>query len=385
MARAKSLRVLGIMSGTSADGVTVAGAAISGDPEAPRAKYLGFLERSYPAALRRRLLAAAEPGGGSAAEVASLHVELAEFWAAAADRFAGGPRGLARYDLLASHGHTLHHRPPSGGRRGFSLQVGDASTLAERTGLTVVHDFRPRDLALGGQGAPLVPRADLAMFGSRREPRVALNLGGIANLTVLPAVGGPGEVLAFDTGPGNMVMDALALRATRGREAFDRGGKLASSGRPDARLLRGWLRHPFFGKLPPRSTGREDFGEAFARPAVRAVSSGRIRWKDALATAALLTAFSVASGVQAYGISGTRRVIGAGGGMKNRFLVRLLAGLLHPIRLERSEDHGVPGPAREALAFALLGYFTWNGVPGNLPSATGARHAAVLGSLTPGR
>ena len=377
-------RVLGLMSGTSCDGITVAGAAIMGPAQAPGVKCLGWRNQAYPKVLRARLLKAATPGGADAGEIAALHVELAEFWAKAAMRFAGGGKGLARYDLLASHGHTLHHQPPARGRRGYSFQVGDAATLCERTGLTVAHDFRPRDLALGGQGAPLVPRADQALFSSAREPRVALNIGGIANITILPRRGTPGAVMAFDTGPGNMVMDLLVARASRARDVLDRGGRRAAGGRVDARLLGRWLAHPFFEKHPPRSTGREDFGEVFVRPAVRAVSSGRLRWNDTLATAALLTAFSIASSVHAYAIPGTRTVVGAGGGMKNSHLVRLLGELLAPLRLVPSERLGVPGPAREALAFALLGYFTWNGVPGNLPAATGAAREAVLGCLTPG-
>src|SRR5437762_11940657 len=180
------MKVLGLMSGTSCDGVTIAAAEVAGGPERPRARHLWHRERAYPSGLRRTLLAAAEGAGARASEIAALHVELAEFWAEAALRAAGGERGLRGFGLLASHGHTLHHRPPQQRYRGFSLQIGDASTLAARTGLPVVYDFRARDLALGGQGAPLVPRADQVFFSSRKEPRVALNLGGIANITVLP-------------------------------------------------------------------------------------------------------------------------------------------------------------------------------------------------------
>ncbi|MBI5836221.1 MAG: anhydro-N-acetylmuramic acid kinase [Candidatus Eisenbacteria bacterium] len=372
------------MSGTSCDGVTAAAASISGPAGRPRVRCLGVTERAYPGALRGRLLRAAAPGGSDAAEVAALHVELAEFWAGAATRLAGGRAGLRRFDLLASHGHTLHHHPPAGRARGWSLQVGDAATLAERTGLPVVHDFRARDLALGGQGAPLVPRADAALFGHPREPRVALNLGGIANITVLPA-GTTHPAWAFDTGPGNMALDALAARATRGRLRFDRGGRLAAAGHVDPGLLHAWLAHPFFRRRPPRSTGREEFGDAFLSPALEAIRRRRMRWADALATATALTALTVAAAVHAYAAPGTRLVIGAGGGMRNRALVRELRAMLSPLRLEPSDRHGVPSRAREALAFAVLGHFTWRGLPGNLPCATGATAEAVLGSVVPGR
>jgi anhydro-N-acetylmuramic acid kinase len=213
---------------------------------------------------------------------------------------------------------------------------------------------------------------------------VALNLGGIANLTVLPGPRADHPAHAFDTGPGNMVLDALAERATGGRLRLDRGGRLAAAGRVDAALLRTWLAHPFFARRPPRSTGREEFGAAFMEPALRAVRRRRLRWVDALATATALTAITVASAVHAYAAPGTRVVIGAGGGMRNRALVRELGSMLAPLRLAPSEEFGVPGNAREALAFAILGYFTRHRVPGNLPAATGASAPAVLGSVVPG-
>jgi anhydro-N-acetylmuramic acid kinase len=240
-------------------------------------------------------------------------------------------------------------------------------------------------MALGGQGAPLVPRADAVLFGSPREPRVALNLGGIANISVLPGPIRAHPAHAFDTGPGNMLLDALAHRATRGRGRCDRGGRLAAAGRVDPALLAAWLAHPFFARRPPRSTGREDFGAAILDPALQAVRRRRLRWEDTLATATALTAITVAAAVHAYAAPGTRTVIGAGGGMKNRVLVRELRAMLAPLTLEPSEAFGVPSKAREALAFAVLGHFTWHAIPGNLPAATGARAEAVLGSLVPGR
>ena len=382
MKSGRALRVLGLMSGTSCDGVTVAGAAISGPPRSPSLKCLGFLERAYPAPLRRRLLAVGGGAPAGAAELAALHVELAEFWSRAALALRGRGRPRLPYDLLASHGHTVHHHPPGRGSRGWSLQIGDAATLAARTGLPVAFDFRSRDLALGGHGAPLVPRPDAVLFGSGSEPRVALNLGGIANITVLPAGRGIGGALAFDTGPGNMVIDALIRRSTRGVQQFDRGGRTALRGEPDAELLGRWLAHPYFRAEAPKSTGREEFGEVFLKPALRAVARRRLGWADAVATATLLTSWTVACAIREHARPGTRLVIGAGGGMKNRALTRQLEALLAPMRLAGSEEFGVPGPAREALAFALLGYFTWHRIPGNLPSATGASAEAVLGSLT---
>lgn len=384
---AKALRVAGLMSGTSADGVD----AVIMDVGPRRARVLAFETFPYARALRLSVLRACEPGALGAGELCRLNFAVGEAFAAALLKLARRSRiPLRSIDLIGSHGQTIWHDPPraAAGRRrvrnGSTLQLGEPCVIAERTGIATVADFRPRDMAAGGQGAPLVPFADLLFFRHPRRSRAVLNVGGIANVTWLPAAAGPGDVLAFDTGPGNMVLDRLAWRASSGRRAFDAGGRLAARGRVDRRLLAEALRHPFLRRRPPKSTGREEFGAQFADDWWRRARARRLRPEDALATATAFTARSIGQAFERFLPGRPAEVLLCGGGAHNRTLAAMLRRELPAARLFSTDRLGIPGDAREAAAFAALAWATARGLAGNVPAATGARRPAILGKIVPG-
>ncbi len=384
--------VLGLMSGTSADGIDVALVRVSGRGVALRARLENFCTLPYPASVRRAVLRVANANQKpvlSVAEISQLNFLLGELAAQAVLRACRRFRVvIKRISLIGSHGQTVYHqgrREKFAGRRlASTLQLGEAAVIAECTGLPVVANFRPRDLAAGGQGAPLVPYVDFLLYRHRRRGRVALNLGGIANVTVIPARARPEDVIAFDTGPGNMVIDAVVERVTHGRERFDRGGRLAARGRPQEKVLRRLLRHPYFRRRPPKSTGREQFGAGFAEEFLRLM--GRASAEDKLRTATELAVRSLARAFERFIRPRARveEVIVSGGGARNGFLMRRLQESLPGLRFLPASRFGVEGKAKEAFAFAVLAYQTWRGEPATLPSATGARHAVVLGAIVPG-
>jgi anhydro-N-acetylmuramic acid kinase len=365
------------MSGTSMDGVDAAVCRIGGSGPTARLRVLRFLHRPYPRRLRERLRALAE-GGTSAREVCLLNDAVGQVLAdaaAAAVRAAG-----VRPDFAGSHGQTVWHEPGRGGRRTATLQIGEASLIAERLRCPVVSDFRPRDCAAGGQGAPLVPYADWVLF--RRPGRVLAlqNLGGIGNVTVVTER--LEEVFAFDTGPANLPVDEAVRAVTGGRESMDRGGRRAARGHVDAVLLRGLLRHPFLRRSPPRSSGREEFGARFVAAVRR--RRPRIRPDDLVATLTRFSAEATADAYRRYLLPRARPdvVLLSGGGARNPVLVAHLGELLAPVPVRLTDDAGLPGPAKEAAAFALLASETLTGVPCNLPAATGAARRVVLGKVT---
>jgi anhydro-N-acetylmuramic acid kinase len=391
-------RVVGLMSGTSLDGVDAVLARIEGSGADLSVEQAAFVHTPYPEALRTRVRAAAT-NRASVAEVARLHVRLAHAYAAAVDGVleeAGCSREAV--DLVGCHGQTVQHHPEPADCADESvratLQLGNPSTLAARLDVPVVGDFRAADLARGGQGAPLVPYVDYACFTAPNEPRALLNLGGIANLTVLPAGGPPEAVRAFDTGPANMVIDALAERLFDA--PMDRNGQYAARGTPDHDLLADLLELDYFRREPPKSTGRADFGPDFVDTLLGAAQSRNLSDNDLLATATLLTAASV---YQAYAQyirpdrgekvgSGPRteqaieQVIVSGGGVHNDTLMEMLADAFAPIPVASIAEHGMDPDAKEALCFAVLAHETVNGVPTSLPSVTGADRPSVLGSLS---
>jgi anhydro-N-acetylmuramic acid kinase len=361
------MRIAGIMSGTSLDGVDV---AIVDAGARGRVRVIGFQSTVYPAAMRRRLLAVsnAETHTG---EISRLHFELGELYARAANR---AMRRFGRVELIGCHGQTIFHE----GRRN-TLQIGEPAVIAERTGVPVVANFRARDIAAGGEGAPLVPLADYLLFRHPRRTRVALNIGGIANITVIPAGARPHDVVAFDTGPGNMVIDALVREHTRGKQNFDRGGRLAALGRIRQALLGELLSDAYYRRNPPKSAGREQYGAEF----VVRMKRSRLPMRDLIATATALTAATIAIGVRSSGAADAELIV-SGGGARNPRIMALLAGFLPGAAVATSADYGIAIDAKEAVAFALLAHQTWLRRPGNLASATGARRAVVLGSVTPG-
>lgn len=378
--------IVGLMSGTSLDGVDAALVEVEGaGTEDVRFRLVHWLTAPYDEARREAIHAAIL--SGSAAALCDLHADLGEWLAEAAVRVceeAGVPR--ERVDAVGSHGQTVWHRPPGDGRRGATLQLGDPATIAERTGCDVVADFRTRDMAAGGHGAPLVPWVDQLLFALPDGARALQNIGGIGNVTWVPPRGSEGGTFAFDTGPGNALIDAAVEIATGGRLTFDRDGKLAEQGTVDEALLADLLRHPYFAAEPPKSTGREEFGRPFVQRLVQAVQpEGDRDWLDLVATLTELTARTIADAYRRWVLPrGVDEVVLSGGGARNPTLVRRIHSLLDPLKVSGGEVLGVDPEAKEAVAFAVLAWAHLRGIPANVPAATGASGPRVLGSLTPG-
>jgi anhydro-N-acetylmuramic acid kinase len=356
------------MSGTSLDGMDAALVRFTGPTHA---ELVAFASRPYHVEERAELRAALE-GRAAAPALARLHVRIAD-WAAEAVQtvlHAGGTRA-DQLDGIAFPGQTIWHEPPL-----VSWQLGEPAVLAEAFGVRVVSGFRARDVAAGGQGAPLVPMADLLLFADPTRSRVLLNLGGMANLTLVPGGGAESGALAFDTGPGMAIIDGVAHRVDESLTC-DLDGTLAAAGRINESVLRELLTDAYFAAPPPKSTGREHFGSAYA-----GALHARVPGADGVATAVALTARSIADAVAKWSPA-AEEVVVSGGGVHHPGLMRDLAALLAPTPLVRFDSLFFDGDAKEAVAFALLGYLTLHGQPGNLPAATGARGARVLGSITP--
>ena len=382
------MKVLGLMSGTSVDGVDVALVDISGTHHNLRVKLLGFHSLSYPLSLRNRILAVAEHG--TVSDVCHLNVLLGEFFAKAALN-AVVRSGLSPEEvkLIGSHGQTIHHQPYPIRDLGFgpirsTLQIGDPAVIAERTGITTISDFRSRDLAAGGEGAPLAPYVHYLLFRHRSLTRLVVNLGGIANVTVLPLGGYMHQVQAFDTGPCNMLLDGLVCCFSKGKQAMDRGGRLARRGCVDPVLLQYLNAHPFMKRKPPKSTGREEFGVSFVKQLLKRGRRRHLSLEDLLATSCRFIALSINHAMKWCNHDIDEVVVG-GGGVFNQTLMTELATAFHPIPVERMEDCGSHSKAFEAKAFAVLAYQNFQGVCANLPTVTGAGHPVILGSITQGK
>jgi anhydro-N-acetylmuramic acid kinase len=291
--------------------------------------------------------------------------------------------------LIGSHGQTIHHLPnavdePGVGAVRSTLQIAEPAVVAERTGITTVANFRPRDMAAGGQGAPLTPYVHYVLLRDKKRSRLVVNLGGIGNVTYLPAGKGLGAVVAFDTGPGNMVMDGLVQRLTKGKEAMDRNGRLAAKGKVAVGLLAKLLAHPYLKRNPPKSTGREEFGNVFVEQILAAQKAHRLKPEDLLATCSLLTAITLGSARRWLG-GPVDEVIVGGGGVRNRALMNNVSSVFSPVPVRTFETAGWESKAFEAMAFAVLAYQTVHGECANVPSVTGATHTVVLGATVPGR
>ncbi|MGH7530539.1 MAG: anhydro-N-acetylmuramic acid kinase, partial [Gemmatimonadales bacterium] len=366
---------VGLMSGTSLDGVTAALVRLSADP--PAAELVAYRQEPYATAERGAIIDAI--ARGTAKDLAILHVALGERFAGAVLALLAAARVAPRdVAFIASHGQTVWHEP---GRA--TLQLGDAAVLAERVGIRVVSDFRARDVAAGGQGAPLVPLADVMLFGHPERGRLLLNLGGMANVTWVPRRGVTEGAFAFDTGPGVAVIDAVTRRVDPDA-AYDRDGERARRGRPLAKLLEQLLADPFFAMAPPKSTGRERFGIEYADRLLATVRDAGGSDNDAVATATALTAESVARALARWGGDDpAAELVVSGGGARNPALLeRLIAGV-QPRPVVPFEQLFFDGEAKEAVAFAFLGHRTVLGRAGNLPAATGARGSRILGHVTP--
>jgi anhydro-N-acetylmuramic acid kinase len=385
---AKTMTVAGIMSGTSADGIDVALVRIAPGKRRAKLTLLAHESFAFPAALRRAVLQGMNAARTSTAELARLNWRLGLAYADAVK--ATLERHEVRLDLVGCHGQTLYHQPRAevyaGRRFACTWQLGEAAVIAAAAGVPVVSNFRPADMMAGGQGAPLVPLLDYVLFADMKHGRVLQNIGGIANLTAIPAGANADEVIAFDTGPGNMVTDALAQKLFGKR--FDRNGEFAARGKVIEPVMAKALRNPYFMLKPPRTAGREQFGREYAARFLADCKRKSKRPEDALATATALTAETIARSYKDFvrrGMKGTGvDFIVSGGGAHNRTLMAMLAERLERLgcTLATSGDFGVPVEAKEATAFALLAWQTWHHLPGNVPRATGAKRPAILGQVT---
>jgi anhydro-N-acetylmuramic acid kinase len=381
------------MSGTSADGIDAALVRISGRPPVLTARLQAFATVPYPRTVREAVLRIAGGGATTAEEISQLNVLLGELFADALLQLCKRNRiSPRRVRLIGSHGQTLFHQGApaqflNARRLASTLQLGDPSVIAQRTGIATVGDFRLADMAAAGQGAPLVPFVDYLLYRHPRLGRVALNIGGIANVTAIPPAARPEQVLAFDTGPGNMVLDALVRHFSRGRQQFDRDARLASAGSPCPALLEKLLAHPYFKQRPPKTCGREQFGREFTQRILTWGRRHRVACADLLCTAAALTARTILDALRRYVLprSPIHQLIVSGGGAQNPLLLEMLRAGLQRFRpaatLQTSAQFGIPRDAKEAFSFAILAYETWHGRAANLPSATGAKRPVILGKI----
>lgn len=382
--RAGGSLALGIMSGTSADGIDVALVRVSGE----KARLENFAALAFPARVRDAILRLGEGRPTTTGEISQLNFLLGKIFAdaalAACRKFRVRPSQIA---VIGSHGQTVFHQgaaaPFCGSKVASTLQIGEPSVIAQSTGITTVGDFRPADMAAGGQGAPLVPFVDYLLYRDARMGRAALNIGGISNVTVIPRAAKISEVFAFDIGPGNMVIDALVRHFTRGRKTFDHHAELAARGKVLPGLLGELLRGAYLLKSPPKTAGREQYGEEYVRYILRHAEARRARAEDVIRTATILTALSIVDAMHRFvqAAAGVSELIVSGGGAHNPLLMAQMQAALPEIRLRTSDEFGVPGDAKEAFAFALLGWQTLQRRPSNVPKATGASKAVVLGKV----
>ena len=367
------------MSGSSCDAVDAALVRIKGTGKSLVMKLIAYREFEYDASFRNHLLSEHL----TAKDLCLLNFELGERFASAVDEMLVEAKAEdVSVDFVSSHGHTVSHFPPSSNRGAGTLQIGEPAIIAERCGLPVVSDFRPRDMAAGGQGAPLVPYADWVLFRKEDRTVVCLNIGGIANFTVVAPEFS--DVIAFDTGPGNMAIDGAVRLLTRGGAALDRDGRAAAKGEVIDEFLEYLLSHKFFSKKPPKSTGRDEFGpEVYLRDGLS--NRADHKYEDLIAT---VTEAVVRSITDAYNRFirphyNVHHLIVSGGGAQNRTLMRILKDRLSEVKIYTSDQYGISYGAREAIAFAILGNETVCGTPANVPGATGAEHPALLGKITP--
>jgi anhydro-N-acetylmuramic acid kinase len=373
--------VVGLMSGTSVDGIDAAVVDVAQDEDALVVQLLCYAESSIDEDVRQRIHALFDPERSRVDEVCELNVLIGEAFAQAAAlalRLAG-----AQADLVASHGQTVRHQVAPGHTRS-TLQLGEPSVIAERLGVTTVADFRPRDIAAGGQGAPLASWGDALLFGDHQLCRAVQNIGGIANVTWVPPGAQWEAMLAFDTGPGNALIDHAAWRLSGGMQRFDVDGGMAAAGRVDDTLLAELLGHAYFPLQPPKSTGRELFGAQFADPVIDRGLARGLSSSDIVATMTAFTAHSIADQYRRFLPGRPDEVVVGGGGSRNPVLMRLLSQLLDPAQIRLHEDFGLPSLGREAVYFALMGHEALHGRPNTIPSCTGATHSVAMGKIVPG-
>jgi anhydro-N-acetylmuramic acid kinase len=395
---------VGLMSGTSHDGVSAALMRID-ERKSPPTTLVAFRTYPYAPEFRARLLAASSEGQdqsqdqnqdpshpasrAGAGGLSTLNFELGRIFGTAALRVTRAARvPIHRLSFIGSHGHTFFHQPPRRAGRGTAstLQLAEPAVIAAMTGAPVVADFRPMDVAVGGEGAPLAPLAHLWLFGHKRLGRVVQNIGGIGNATYLPPAARTGDrrLIAFDTGPGGMLIDALVARLTSGRLSMDRDGTMAARGRVDGTMLAELMRNPYFRRKPPKSTGREEFGSHYLDAILQGARGRTMDPDDLVASVTALTARAIGDACRRFiaPLGRVDQLIVSGGGARNPTLMKMIAAELPGIEVMTSAQVGVDCGALEAIAFAILAYQMLRGLPGNIPSVTGARSPAILGKLT---
>jgi anhydro-N-acetylmuramic acid kinase len=387
--KSSPLLVLGLMSGTSADAIDIALTKISGAPPNLGAKLVDHTTVNFPPSIRKEILRVAEQSPITAGGLSQLNFRLGEVFGEAAltacKRFRVAPRRIA---LIGSHGQTIFHQGPPvpylGRSTASTLQIGESAVIAARTGITTIADFRPADIARGGQGAPLVPYADYLLYRHEKVGRVSLNLGGIANVTILPAGCKSDQVFAFDTGPANMVIDALVQHFTHGRQRYDKNAAIANQGRSTPALIDELLADPYLKIKPPKSTGREYYGREYVNDLLAAGRRHRAKPGDLIRAATIFTPLSIVDALNRFVLPkyDINQLIISGGGARNPLIVGQLATGLPQVEIIPSAQLGVPEGAKEAFAFALMAYETLHQRPTNLPSATGARGPAILGKIS---
>ncbi len=378
--------IIGLISGTSADGIDAALVRVRGHALDTKIELLAFATHPFPSEIRRSILEASRPGAGSVDEICRLNAVVGECFARAALQIISSINlEVRQIDLIGSHGQTIHHLPNAEPLAGVAtrgtLQIGEPSIIAKRTGIITVADFRPADMALGGQGAPLVPLLDFLLFRSEEKTRGVLNLGGIANLTFLKKGGGRNEIIAFDTGPANMVIDGLMQRLYQ--SSFDADGETAARGKVSGELLSRLMRHSYFAQDFPKSTGREEFGEAFGTETLTQARALRLNNEDVIATVSALTAETVWQEAQRLQARGgvMEELIVSGGGARNRTVMNFLQQKFSATPILTTDQFGIPSDAKEAILMAILANETIAGQAGNVPSVTGAEGASVLGKI----
>ncbi len=378
------MRIVGLMSGTSVDGVDVAVVDITKQ----KVNLLAFDVFPYPNALRREILSLCNIDSARLDNICHYNFVLGEVFTDAIIKLctkSGIP--LNSIDLVGSHGQTIYHNPRgkrySKKRIRSTLQIGEPSVIAHRTGITTVADFRPRDMAAGGEGAPLVPYADYILFGRNKSSRAVQNIGGIANVTFLPCCCKQDAIVAFDTGPGNMVIDGITRLISGNRRRFDSGGKMAALGTVNKRLLNEMLRHPFLRRRPPKSTGREEFGICFANKIYKQSAEKGIADTDIVATVTAFTAQSIALAYHKFLPAIPDEVILCGGGSRNNTLVEMLHSELPDAKMRSTDDFGISVDAKEAVSFAILAWATIKGLTNNVPGVTGADRPVIMGKIIP--
>lgn len=390
----RSHLAIGLMSGTSHDGVSAAVVRLD-ERARPRAEAIAFTTIPYARDFRARLLAASSAEGVGAGAISALNFEVGRVFGNAAIKAAAAAKvPLEQISFIGSHGHTVFHLPPRrarGRETASTMQIGESAVIAAMTGLPVVADFRPMDVALGGEGAPLAPLAHLWLFGNRRLGRVIQNIGGIGNATFLRAGASLDDpsLIAFDTGPGGMLIDALAAKLSGGKMKMDRDGRMAARGSVNEALLSELMRNSYFRRRPPKSTGREEFGAHYLGQIEQRASAAGVGGDGLIATVTALTARSIADAIRRFimPLGKVDQVIATGGGARNPALMRMLAGEMRGVSVMTAEQAGVNGEALESVAFAILAYQMLRERQGNIPTVTGARSPAILGKLTlpPGR